>query len=438
MAVSTPRTPLKPTGAVVVALTAWVLSVGSVSTTAAFEYGVLSDLHLSVRDELGEGRSFQVDNTWAVDAYRILGAFDFHSDLRLTSDLNLFDEEAAQLDLAYIDADRLIERLGVRAGRQFFAEGFGPFIGDGLRVAYRAAPWIGLSVHYGVPFDAENEAISAGSARIYGGQARLTGVYGSGSRVVTLLQLERHEGGGPDAPDRTLIGVETSVEVSRILASDLYGDLEFDAESSSFRRIKGGVRLYPTPRMSVRLEGERYEPRPKLRRGTLEILGDSILPVFAGSEVTAGRIGVDRQGPGKGTLRMTYSGQRYLDRAGVVVWGHLVDLFFETPLPWKREATLGLGYTGRLVEDDFVHLGVLRAGLGLSPLIRLGLLAETGVMENRYWGREPVVHVRVRCDVAPRPNLEIAFVCEENVNPYFDSDLRGMVLIRYFWTGRIP
>lgn len=403
----------------------------------AFEYGFLTDMHLSIRDELSPGESFQLDNYYALDAYRVRGFLDFHSSFRITNDLNFHDAEAAQLTMAYVKAERLLDRWGVSAGRQFFLDGFGAFLGDGLRVDLQDPSGIGGSLLVCMPFDVENEEIRTEPLRAYGGAVRYRALILAGVPVKTALQIVRRDYTDEDIPDQTLIGTETSVGLSWPVESDLYGDLEIELDDSRVRRAKIGALVYLTPRVSIRAEGERYEPEQRyFRRQSTAFLQDTIMKYFARGEVATGKFAVEVNTGATGIVTMSYSGQRYFSADHEEVFGHLIDLYAERMVSRRGALTLGAGYAGRVANEDYIHLLRLRAGTRPDATLGIDLLAEAGILSNRFWDREPVAHLRGAIRSTPRPNVEISLVLEENVNPYFDSDLRGILLLRYFWMGR--
>jgi hypothetical protein len=61
---------------------------------------------------------------------------------------------------------------------------------------------------------------------------------------------------------------------------------------------------------------------------------------------------------------------------------------------------------------------------------------ESGILDNRRWRDEFVLHARGTLRYLFRPNLEVSLILEENKNPYFESDLRTMAFVRYFWGRR--
>jgi hypothetical protein len=135
-------------------------------------------------------------------------------------------------------------------------------------------------------------------------------------------------------------------------------------------------------------------------------------------------------------VRVAYSLQRYIRRSGDRTLGHGLDCFltfFSLP---SMDAEAGVGYSTRIVEEDYVHLGILRGQISPRPTVHLTMLSESGILNNRKWDNEFVLHLRGSFRYQPRPNLECSFHVEENRNPYFDSDLRGMVFVRYFWGRR--
>ena len=64
-------------------------------------------------------------------------------------------------------------------------------------------------------------------------------------------------------------------------------------------------------------------------------------------------------------------------------------------------------------------------------------MSEAGILDTHSWNDDLVLHVRGSLLYFLRPNLQVTLGVEENRNPYFDSDLRGMVFVRYFWNQRV-
>jgi len=399
----------------------------------------MDDLHFSVREEFNHDTKFQVDNFYSMDAYRVLGSVDFHSDLRVTNDLNLLDEEALQLTLAYVTVDRLWGHLNIVGGRQLFTEGFGQVLGDGIRLQYQVSPMVKCAFHFGVPFDAESEAIEDEPVRMYGLTMDMTGLGQATPFPVKLsAQVERREHTVSDGLTQTLLGLEALSELSWHIDADLYTDLEYETQDSRMRRVRFGTQLYPTPQLFVRVEGERYEPEKRhLNQHTIQYLQDEIMNYFARSAITSGRIALTYLMPKNRNLVCSYSGQGYTSREGGETFGNGVDLFFTFLTIPSRDASLGCGYSGRFVEGDYIHLGIVRSQTSLFPMTSLALLVESGVLNNLLWEDELVLHARATLRFQPYRNLEVSGILEENRNPYFDSDLRGMMFIRYLWAGQV-
>ena len=317
-------------GLIAAAIVLVILADGVRHSAPAWEYGLLNDFHFSVRDELSEEGKFQIDNYCAMDVYRIGGKLDFHSAFLITNDLNLLDREAVQLTLAYLSLDRLAGRFSMRAGRQFFTEGFDAFIGDGVHVEYRTSPWLQVSLHFGVPFDAESEAIDDEPMLVYGMGLETT-VWGKDSLVpLTLLaHVERRDRTDVDGLDQTLLGLKAAAELSRPIESDLYAELQYEAEENRMRGIRFGSRLYFTPRLVCRLEGKRYDPdKRKVKDQVTEFLSDAIVNYFSGSEVWSGTAAMSYSLPRGREVILSYSGQWYERRNGDKTFGQGADFFF--------------------------------------------------------------------------------------------------------------
>ena len=405
---------------------------------ACFEYGFLNDFHFSVREELDNERSFQIDNYYALDAYRLLGRVDFHSGFLVTNDLALLDTEAAQLTLAYLDIENLLGPLGLNAGRQFFAQGFDAFLGDGVIARYRVNEDLQFKAHFAVPFDAESEAIDNEPMRVYGFSVT-AGQRGRSwpAPFQVTGQVERRDRTDAGDLDQTLIGLETSTELAWPLESDVFADLEYEAQDSRMRRAKIGSQLYLSPVLVCRLEGERFEPEQRdLRKQFRAFLQEAITNYFSSSEVWSGSVAVTYDLPEGRELRVSYSGQWYTRRSGDRTFGNGVDGLLTLLRMPSLDGSLGAGYSGRIVERDSIHLGVLRADAAVFPSLRVSLLTESGIMDNRRWRDEFVLHARGTLRYLFRPNLEVSLILEENKNPYFESDLRTMAFVRYFWGRR--
>ncbi|MEW6441535.1 MAG: hypothetical protein AB1640_11435 [bacterium] len=403
------------------------------------EFGFLNDLHFSARQELEDETEFQLDDYYALDAYRLFGRAEFHSEFHVTNDLALLDSEAAQLNLAYLSVDRLLGPLSASAGRQLFAQGFDAYIGDGLLARCALADALQLQAHFAIPFDAESEAIDNEPLRVYG--LSLTSGKRKPGRVAPFRfsgQVERRDYTRSNRFDETLIGMEASTLLGWLIESDLYTDLEYAAEAAKMRRAKLGTELYLSPVLACRLEGERFEPSGKLKREEFrEFLQDAITKAFSSSEIWSGRAALTYTLPRKRELSLSYSLQRYTRRGGERVFGHLVDGFLTFFAVRPLDASVGLGYSARIADGDSIHLGIARANAFLVPRrLEAGLTVEAGVLDSRRWSNELVLHARGMLRYLIRPNLEISAGLEENRNPYFDSDLRAIGFIRYFWGTR--
>jgi hypothetical protein len=416
-----------------------LLASGMRQSAPAWEYGLLNDLHFSVREELNGEEAFQIDNYYDMDVYRIGGAVDFHSAFLVTNDLNLLDREAVQLTLAYVSVDRLSGRFNMRAGRQFFAESFDAFLGDGVFAAYAVNPLLQVSVHFGVPFNAESEAIDDEPMLIYGFGLETTG-WGKDSLVPLRLSatVERRDRTDVEGLDQTLLGLEAAAEISSLIESDVFAALQYEVEVSQMRGIRFGSRLYLSPMLVCLLEAERYDPdQRELEKQVTEFLSDAIVDYFSGSAVWRGSAALTYSLPEGREVSVSYSGQSYDRRSGESVFGQGVDCFFTFLRIPSAGASVGAGYSGRVVEEDSIHVGVLRASAAPAPRMQMTLLAQAGVLNTHSWEDQFVLHVRAMLGYSPRPNLTISSGLEGNRNPYFRYDIRGMVFVRYFWAARV-
>jgi len=421
-----------------VAVAVFLLVGGAGQKVGAWEYALLDDFHFSARKELSGERKYQVDNYYAMDVYRLFGTMDFHSSFLITNDLNLLDAEAIQLTLAYVSLERLKGHLHIDAGRRFFSRGFDAFVGDGVLARYQYGKSLQFSAHFAFPFDAENQAIKDEPMHVYGFSVDLLPPK-EGMRVPCKVsaQLERREWSDAEGLDQTLLGLEAGAELNWPVENDVYSDLEYEAENSRFRRVRLGTQFFLSPFLTINVEGERYEAETrKLQEQFREFLQDAIMSYFARSELWSGSVALAYSLPKNRDLSITYSGQRYVRRSGEIAYGNGVDLFMTFLSVPSLSASLGGGYSGRIAGGDYVHLGILRTNASLSPLVRVNVLCESGVLNNREWKDVFVLHVRGGLEYRPRPNLEVSVLFEENKNPYFGSDLRGMTFVRYFWGRR--
>jgi hypothetical protein len=412
---------------------------GTWHSAPPWEYGLLDDFHFSVREELGGEREFQIDNYYAMDVYRIGGTLDFHSAFLVTNDLNLLDREAVQLTLAYLDVDRLLGRFNMRAGRQFFAEGFDPFIGDGVFAEVAAGPLFHVSARFAVPFDAESEAIDDEPMFVYGLGLKTT-QWGKGSFAPFTLgaHVERRDRTDLDGLDQTLLGFDALAEVAIPIESDVYAALEYEAEDSRMRGIRFGSRLYVSPMLTCLLQAERYDPDTRdLKKQVTEFLSDTIVNYFSGSAVWRGDVALIYSLPKGREVKVSYSPQSYDRRNGDGIFGQGVDCFFTFLSVPSVSGSVGAGYAGRIVEERSIHLGVVRASATLAPQMQMTFLSESGILNTRSWEDEWVLHLRALLGYSPRPNLTISSGVEGNRNPYFRYDIRGMVFVRYFWAARV-
>jgi len=423
----------------VIAVLALLLLPGVWHRADSWEYGLLNDFHFSVREELSGEEEFQIDNYYDMDVYRIWGAVDFHSAFLVTNDLNLLDREAVQLTLAYLSVDRLSGRFNVRAGRQFFAESYDVFLGDGVFVEYASHPRLQLSAHFAVPFNAESEAIDNEPMLVYGFGLETNGRGWSSSVPFRLsANLERRERTDAEGLNQTLLGLDAVAELGIPLETDIYAALQYETEASRMRGVRFGSRLYLSPMLVCLLEAERYEPDGReLEKQITEYLSDAIVNYFSGSEVWRGRVALSYSLPEGRDVNVTYSGQSYDRRSGDRAFGQGVDCLFTFLRVPSVAASVGAGYSGRIMEKDSIHLGVLRASANLAPRMQSTLLAESGILNTRSWEDAFVLHLRAMLGYSPWPNLTISSGLEGNRNPYFRYDIRGMVFVRYFWAARI-
>jgi hypothetical protein len=426
-------------GRIVVFLSVLLLADGMWHTAPPWEYGLLNDFHFSLREELGDEEAFQIDNYYSMDVYRMAGKVDFHSAFLVTNDLNLLDREAIQLTLAYLSVERLLGKLDMRAGRQLFAESFDAFLGDGLQAKVRVSPLVNVSLHVAAPFDAESEAIDDEPMLVYGIGLETPG-WGSHSRLPLTLaaSVERRDRTNVDGLDQTLVGLKAAAELRSPVESDLYAAVQYEAEDSRMRGVRLGSRLYLTPRLVCHLEGKRYDPdQRQLKQQVDQFLSDAIVNYFSGSEVWSARAALSYSLPRGRELTVSYSGQWHDRRNGKSAFGQGPDCFFTFLSAPSIEGKAGAGYSGRIFEQDSIHLVTLRGSAIPLPRLEMRFSAESGMMNTRSWQDYFVLHVRGQVEYSARPNLRISLAVEENRNPYFNSDLRGMMFLRYFWEGGV-
>jgi len=298
----------KPAG-LILTVFALILLDGTWHARASWEYALLNDFRFSVREELSGEREFQIDNYYDMDVYRIWGAMDFHSAFLVTNDLNLLDAEAIQLTLAYLNVDHLWSRFNMRAGRQFFAQTFDAFLGDGLFIEYANNPLFKVSMHFAVPFNAESEAIDVEPMLVYG-----LGVETRGGGRNALLpfkisaNLERRDRTDVEGLDQTLLGLEALAELSSPIESDLSAAFQYETEAGQMRGMRFGSRLYFSPMLAGLLEAERYDSDKRNREEQVtEFLSDAIVNYF--SESAVWRTGAGRASDQSST-RVVYPADR--------------------------------------------------------------------------------------------------------------------------------
>ncbi len=406
---------------------------------ASWEYALLNDLHFSVREELSGETEFQIDNYYDMDVYQLWGTVDFHSAFLVTNDLNLLDREAVQLTLAYLNFDSLWGRCNMRAGRQFFADTFDAFLGDGLFVEYKISPLLQVSMHFAVPFNAESEAIDNEPMLVYGFGLETNG-WGRDSSIPFKLSasVERRDRTDVGGLDQTLLGFEALAGVSSPIESDFFAALQYEIEESQMRGIRFGSRLYISPMLVCLLEAERYDPdKRNLEEQVTQFLSDAIVNYFSESAVWRAGAALSYSLQGGREVSVSYSAQTYDRRSGEGNFGQGVDCFFTFLRIPSMAVSVGAGYSGRITEADSIHLGVLRASAIPAPRMRVSVLCESGILDTRSWDNEFVLHVRALLEYSPWPNLSISSGLEGNRNPYFNHDIRGMLFVRYFWAERV-
>jgi hypothetical protein len=406
---------------------------------ASWEYALLNDFHFSVREELSGETEFQIDNYYDMDVYQLWGTVDFHSAFLVTNDLNLLDREAVQLTLAYLNVVNLWGRCNMRAGRQFFADTFDAFLGDGLFVKYGISRLLQVSMHFAVPFNAESEAIDDEPMFVYGLGLETSG-WGRNSPIPFKLSasVERRDRTDVEGLDQTLLGFDALAELRSPIESDFYAALQYETEASQMRGIRFGSRLYISPMFVCILEAERYDPdKRKLEEQVTQFLSDAIVNYFSESAVWRARAALSYSLQAGRELSVSYSGNTYDRRSGERNFGHGVDCFFTFLRVPSMAVSVGAGYSGRIVEADSIHLVVLRASASPAPRMKVSFLCESGFLDTRSWDNEFVLHMRALLEYSPWPNLSISSGLEGNRNPYFDHDIRGMLFVRYFWAERV-
>jgi hypothetical protein len=186
------------------------------------------------------------------------------------------------------------------------------------------------------------------------------------------------------------------------------------------------------------LEGRRYDPdKRKVNDQVTEFLSDAIVNYFSGSEVWSGTAALSYSLPRGREVFVSYSGQWYERRSGDRAFGQGADIFFTFFSIPSKGAVVGAGYSGHIVEQDQIHLGIIRASAAPAPRMEMRFLSEAGILNTRSWNDDFVLHLRGSLLYSLRPNLQVSLGLEENRNPYFDSDLRGMVFVRYFWNQKV-
>lgn len=416
-----------------------VLLTGGASPVSSGEYEAINDFHLSVREAFNSEYAFQVDNYVSLDAYRVFDRVDFHVALLFTNDLNLTGRAAAQLTLAYLSAEQLLGSVDLEAGRQFFAQGFDGYVGDGVKVGFAPMDFLRCFLHAALPFDAESEAIDDVDRVVYGGAVELGG-YGTPFPVRASFQAERREALGGALEAQTLLGLEAVAEMPWAWGGDVYADVEYQTESSRLRRVKAGSLFYPSPSLSCRLEAERFDPDPTSFVDLKDdYFQDTITNLFTRSAVTGGSLALTYHFGGTRALRLRYTGQYYTQRVqDDDALGNGVDLYVSGLAIPALRAVAGCGYSGRFVDGDTLHLGI--GSLEARPFDRTVLTcrAESGVIRTRDWGDELVLYLRMSVRYRLLSSLNVSVALEENRNPYFDSDFRGMLFLNYAFRHQGP
>jgi hypothetical protein len=430
---------MKRRAARILTVLALFLLDGTWHAGTSWEYALLNDFHFSVREELSGETEFQIDNYYDMDVYQLWGTADFHSAFLVTNDLNLLDREAVQLTLAYLNFDSLWGRCNMRAGRQFFVDTFDAFLGDGLFVEYKISPLVQVSMHFAVPFNAESEAIDDEPMFIYGLGLETSG-WGRNSLIPFKLSasVERRDRTDVEGLDQTLLGFEALAELSSTIGSDLFAALQYETEAGQMRGMRFGSRLYFSPMLICLLDVERYDPDTReFEEQVTQFLSDAIVNYFSGSAVWRGGAALSYSLQRGRDVSVSYSGQTYDRRSGEGNFGQGVDCFFTFLSVPSMAASVGAGYSGRIVEADSIHLGVLRASAIPAPRMKMSFLCESGMLDTRSWDNEFVLHLRALLEYSPWPNLSISSGLEGNRNPYFKHDIRGMLFVRYFWAERV-
>jgi len=406
-----------------------VCCCGEASRAFSTEVGVLNEFHVSVREAFDRSTECLVDNYVSIDTYRLLDKVDFHSQFLVTNDFNLTGAAEAQLTLAYVDAQDLLGHWDLSAGRQFFSDGFDAYLGDGIRVRYRHTDALACSLHLEVPFDAESQPILDEPILVYGADLE-AGILGEESPVPLRVsaQVERRDNLEAAELNQILLGAEACARLSFAQDTELYADVEYEIEDARLRRVRGGSRIYPLPRMVCNLEVERYDPDRRFPLAQAEsFFQDTITNLFARSPVVSGSAVADLALPEDLDLTVGYALHAYTRGRDAATYGNSVNLFLDFLSIPEYEARAGCGYSGILVGQDYVHLGVFRAGAEPFSRAWLGLLAESGVLNSVDWRNEWILHLRATFRFVPLPNLQASLVLEENRNPYFDSDFRAIL-----------
>ncbi len=405
---------------------------GTQDRAFSMDYGLSNDFQASMKEEFNRDRTYQIDNFLSLDAYRILGAINFHSQLLIPNDFNLSDSPEAQLTLVYLEAERLLGRWDLTAGRQFCSHGFNAYIGDGIQVQYHYNDSLKGKLHVEVPFDAENETITNEPILVFGASLEAD-IFGTTSKIPLRIstQIERVEYMKTSGADQILVGTEALARPFFLLDSDLFMDIEYETEDKRLQRIKAGARFYPSPMLSCNLEVERFDPdrRPAVRSDG-SFFHDTITGLFSRSEIIGGTMAMEYAFSKNRELHLTYAIHRYHTERNQETYGHKIGSFLTVLSLPRNNGLIDLGYSGLIADDDNINLGILRMGIDPFSFGHLSLLIESGVLNKYDWRNEWILHVQTIFRFFPITNLETSFIFEENHNPYFDSDFRVIALCR--------
>lgn len=342
------------------------------------------------------------------------GKFSIYGYGRGSQDLSNGNGFNGRLYYLYLDYRDLLDKVDIRAGRQFVNIAAGNALIDGARIHLKNIGPVALTVLGGrnVIFGLDGEVTRSDDA-VFGVAGNLVGFRHTDLEMGYFAKWTRDS----DGPARETLG--GSVKQYLFNSLKLYANARYDLYGEVFSEVLAGVKYFPMP--SLILTGEYYQSYPTFD-------ADSIYAVFAVNRYREGVFRADYRINDMISVNAGYSRQEYGNDGAANVYQLGCRLRPIEPVEIGLSYDKRNGFNGSLdggivdVAYDVTKSLQLAAGLQFDVYTREDIGITGHEIARKYWGGAKYKLAK---------NMSASLRVEDNVNRHYSSDWQGRAVFNY-------